>query len=183
MCIVILYFLSSSFLFTHSIRSSDASLVPCVSLSLSNSSFDISTLSLFHLFNPLTGGRELPTTERHSVYENGTLIISDTSRELDEGVYVCRAVNDKGEQPSRNLQIQVLSESTLCRPSPSCSSSTTSYLPVDQSFFLMEKRRRERVFLHHFPMQIVTQAVMSSFHPLPSLLFGTRFFDFASFNV
>lgn len=106
-CIVILYFLSSSF-FIHSFNS-----ILLMHL-LSHASLQ---LILWHLsplspLNPLTGGRELPTTERHSVYENGTLIISDTSRELDEGVYVCRAVNDKGEQHSRNLQLQVLSEST-----------------------------------------------------------------------
>jgi hypothetical protein len=57
-----------------------------------------------------TGGRELPSTERHIVFENGTLIISAASRELDEGVYVCRAVNEKGEQHSRNIQVQVLSK-------------------------------------------------------------------------
>ena len=57
-----------------------------------------------------TGGRELPSTERHRVYENGTLIISEANRELDEGVYVCKAINEKGETHSRNLYLQVLSK-------------------------------------------------------------------------
>ena len=57
-----------------------------------------------------TGGRELPSTERHRVYENGTLIISDANRDLDEGVYVCKALNEKGEAHSRNLFLQVLSK-------------------------------------------------------------------------
>lgn len=55
-----------------------------------------------------TGGRELPSTERQRVYENGTLIVSEANRELDEGIYVCRAVNQKGDSYTSNLHIQVL---------------------------------------------------------------------------
>ena len=58
-----------------------------------------------------TGGRELTSTERRKVYDNGTLIVSEASRELDEGIYVCRAVNQKGDSSSGNLHIQVLSKS------------------------------------------------------------------------
>lgn len=56
------------------------------------------------------GGRELPSTERQKVYENGTLVVSEASRELDEGVYVCRASNDQGEHFTRSIHIQVLSK-------------------------------------------------------------------------
>ena len=57
----------------------------------------------------ITGGRELPSTERQKVFENGTLILSETSRELDEGIYVCRASNDQSEHFTRSIHIQVLS--------------------------------------------------------------------------
>lgn len=58
----------------------------------------------------MTGGRELPLNERNKVFENGTLLIIDAHRELDEGTYVCEAINQKGEKASTDLHIQVLSK-------------------------------------------------------------------------
>ncbi|RWS03186.1 cell adhesion molecule-like protein, partial [Dinothrombium tinctorium] len=61
----------------------------------------------------IDGGRELPLSERNKVFENGTLLILDTHRELDEGTYVCEAINHKGEKARRDLHIQVLKKPVI----------------------------------------------------------------------
>lgn len=92
-----MYILAHSIFFLSLSLSFFPSLSPYLILSPSPSLFGI-------------GGRELPSTERQKIYPNGTLMVTEATRELDEGTYVCRAVNDKGEQHSREFHIQVLSE-------------------------------------------------------------------------
>ncbi|RWS18294.1 Down syndrome cell adhesion molecule-like protein Dscam2, partial [Leptotrombidium deliense] len=78
------------------------------------------------------GGRQLPINERTKVFENGSLIIIDANRELDEGNYICTAINEKGEKATRNLHIQVLSKHKQC-----FNRTFFSFFPV--SFTLEEK--------------------------------------------
>lgn len=139
--------------------------IPCVSVAnmLLTSSIVVLICPLIHA----SGGRELPSTERHIVYENGTLIISSASRELDEGVYVCRAVNEKGEQHTRNIYVQVLSECPFPYANVVFATQYHCLLPHPSHDHAMD-------LFSHFHLQIVTDIAflsffLSSFLPLTIL--------------
>ncbi|XP_050698368.1 cell adhesion molecule Dscam2-like isoform X2 [Eriocheir sinensis] len=52
-------------------------------------------------------GRVLPTDIRQRVFENGTLVISQTQRDIDGGRYTCRAINRHGHSASRDVTVTV----------------------------------------------------------------------------
>nr|XP_053630363.1 cell adhesion molecule Dscam2-like [Cherax quadricarinatus] len=52
-------------------------------------------------------GRMLPTDIRQRVFDNGTLIISQTQRDTDGGRYTCRASNRQGHSASRDVTVTV----------------------------------------------------------------------------
>lgn len=60
-----------------------------------------------------SGSRDLPASERQKVFANGTLLIRDTSRELDEGLYTCGAVNTRQERHERHLWIFILKKPVI----------------------------------------------------------------------
>ncbi|KAL1414493.1 hypothetical protein MTO96_000895 [Rhipicephalus appendiculatus] len=58
------------------------------------------------------GGRDLPHNERQRAFENGTIVITDVTRESDEGVYTCRATTPKQED-SKDLNVKIIKKTVL----------------------------------------------------------------------
>ncbi|KAH7953228.1 hypothetical protein HPB49_006296 [Dermacentor silvarum] len=58
------------------------------------------------------GGRDLPHNERQRAFENGTIVITDVTREADEGVYTCRATTPKQED-SKDLNVKIIKKTVL----------------------------------------------------------------------
>ncbi|XP_075543789.1 cell adhesion molecule Dscam1-like [Dermacentor variabilis] len=58
------------------------------------------------------GGRDLPHNERQRAFENGTIVITDVTREADEGVYTCRAKTSKQED-SKDLNVKIIKKTVL----------------------------------------------------------------------
>ena len=54
------------------------------------------------------GGRVLPVNRRQQVFPNGTLIIENVQRSLDQGSYTCIAKNTQGFSAKGNLEVQVM---------------------------------------------------------------------------
>lgn len=54
------------------------------------------------------GGRVLPVNRRQQVFPNGTLIIENVQRSLDQGTYTCIAKNTQGFSAKGNLEVQVM---------------------------------------------------------------------------
>lgn len=54
------------------------------------------------------GGRVLPVNRRQQVFPNGTLIIENVQRSLDQGSYTCLAKNAQGFSAKGNLEVQVM---------------------------------------------------------------------------
>ncbi|XP_076048641.1 Down syndrome cell adhesion molecule 4 isoform X2 [Oratosquilla oratoria] len=52
-------------------------------------------------------GRVLPINIRQTAYKNGTLVISQTQRVVDEGRYTCKASNRHGNTVDRDVIVQV----------------------------------------------------------------------------
>uniref|UniRef100_T1K8A2 Down syndrome cell adhesion molecule n=1 Tax=Tetranychus urticae TaxID=32264 RepID=T1K8A2_TETUR len=56
---------------------------------------------------------ELPINDRQRVHKNGSLIIKEARRDLDEGFYSCKASNDQGESDEKRFYIQVLRKPSI----------------------------------------------------------------------
>ncbi|XP_076367083.1 cell adhesion molecule Dscam1-like isoform X2 [Tachypleus tridentatus] len=54
------------------------------------------------------GRMKLPINLRQEVFTNGTILIRDVSRELDDGLYTCRATNDQGQSDSGTVRVTVM---------------------------------------------------------------------------
>ncbi|XP_046984271.1 Down syndrome cell adhesion molecule-like protein Dscam2 [Schistocerca americana] len=53
-------------------------------------------------------GKLLPEHHRHQVFPNGTLIVKDIQKFVDEGGYVCIATNPDGHTARSKLNVQVM---------------------------------------------------------------------------
>lgn len=51
----------------------------------------------------LLGTSRLPTNKRQEVYENGTLILRDVQKVLDDGIYSCRVLSPSGQTEETSL--------------------------------------------------------------------------------
>lgn len=72
------------------------------------------------------GGRVLPVNRRQQVFPNGTLVIENVQRSLDQGSYTCIAKNTQGFSAKGNLEVQVMGELT----------NYNYFIRKDSSFFI-----------------------------------------------
>ncbi|XP_077560088.1 cell adhesion molecule Dscam1-like isoform X1 [Haemaphysalis longicornis] len=59
------------------------------------------------------GGRDLPHNERQRAFENGTIVITDVTREADEGVYTCKATTASKQEDSKDLNVKIIKKTVL----------------------------------------------------------------------
>ncbi|XP_074602199.1 cell adhesion molecule Dscam1-like isoform X2 [Brevipalpus obovatus] len=78
-----------------------------VSIRCPASGFPLSRITWFK------GSKELPTSDRHRIENNGTLLISEARREVDEGKYVCQAMNNRDQIAKRDVHLQVLKKPNI----------------------------------------------------------------------
>ncbi len=66
---------------------------------------------IFCNFYSFEANKELSLiSERHKVFENGTLMIRDMNGESDRGKYTCTAISRTGEEIQQDLHIDVMSK-------------------------------------------------------------------------
>lgn len=56
----------------------------------------------------IIGASRLPINRRQEVFPNGTLIIQDVQRGIDDGVYKCRAWNKQGQNAIGTVRVYVM---------------------------------------------------------------------------
>lgn len=73
--------------------------------------FFFSFLVYFHLKSGQKDGKRLPNNHRQMLDKNGTLVVSDITKESDEGYYSCTASNDEGVSSSNGFHLTIQGES------------------------------------------------------------------------
>lgn len=61
-----------------------------------------------NVFYLIIGASRLPINRRQEVFPNGTLIIQDVQRGIDDGVYKCRAWNKQGQNAIGTVRVYVM---------------------------------------------------------------------------
>ena len=59
------------------------------------------------------GASRLPINRRQEVFPNGTLIIQDVQRGIDDGVYKCRAWNKQGQNAIGTVRVYVMGKTFI----------------------------------------------------------------------
>jgi hypothetical protein len=57
--------------------------------------------------------RVLPINRRQSVFPNGTMVIENVQRNMDQGTYTCVARNAQGYTSRGNLEVQVMGKKRM----------------------------------------------------------------------
>lgn len=66
-----------------------------------------------YVFYLIIGASRLPINRRQEVFPNGTLIIQDVQRGIDDGVYKCRAWNKQGQNAIGTVRVYVMGKTYL----------------------------------------------------------------------
>ena len=95
--------------------------------------------SQFNRILKIVGGRILPINRRQQVFPNGTLIVENVQRSLDQGTYTCVAKNAQGFSAKGNLEVQVMGEWCTFHPFNSTHPIQLFWLKIQQNFKKISK--------------------------------------------
>ena len=101
-----------------------------------------------HLINSppyCSDGRRLPTNRRQHVFPNGTLVLTTSVKNEDEGLYRCTARNKDGTGDSGTLRVKVQGEHVLyARRGRYCQEFEKKQTPKSSVRIRERKKRRKR---------------------------------------